>query len=210
MIGRVTICIAMAVCSVIPAFAQMSVAERLDDNRPLIAAWRSVSGGFPEGTLAGIRHALEHGVDMIDLHVQRTGDGRHIVFHDAYLNRMTDVQTVYPEGTPGGPSRAARGGRDYLGDYTLDDLRALSLLVDGAASEHPIPTLEEALDLIDGRALAVLTYRPSIARGWWHCWRRAKPGICSSTALTPTSCVTSPKRRAWQATRPSTDRGCRT
>jgi glycerophosphoryl diester phosphodiesterase len=123
----------------------------------LIAAFRSVGSGYPESSLAGIRYGLDRGVDLLELHVQITADGHHVVFHDAYLNRMTNVETVFPDGPEAGPGRAARGGRDYLADYTLDEIRQLRLLVDGEPGMHLVPTLAEALDLIAGRRLTLLS-----------------------------------------------------
>jgi glycerophosphoryl diester phosphodiesterase len=138
--------------------AQVTVEARLSsDPQPLIAAFRSVGSGYPESSLAGIRYGLDRGVDLLELHVQITADGHHVVFHDAYLNRMTNVETVFPDGPEAGPGRAARGGRDYLADYTLDEIRQLRLLVDGEPGMHLVPTLAEALDLIAGRRLTLLS-----------------------------------------------------
>lgn len=138
--------------------AQASVQDRLaNQQQPLIAPFRGVAGGFPESSIAGMREALSIGAGMIDIQVQITADGHHVVFHDQFLNRMTDVEAIFEHGAPGGPTREERAGRDYLSDYTLAELRQLHLLVDGTPSEHGIPTLEEALNLFEGEGLALLT-----------------------------------------------------
>ncbi|MDG4647283.1 glycerophosphodiester phosphodiesterase family protein [Roseibacterium sp. SDUM158017] len=159
--SRIMACLAMGVafasCGSF-ALAQASVQDRLAPGQgPVIAPFRGVAGGYPESSLAGMREALSIGAEMIDIQVQITADGHHVVFHDQFLNRMTDVEAVFEDGAPGGPTRTERAGRDYLSDYTLAELRQLRLLVDGTPSEQGIPTLGEALDLIAGESLAILT-----------------------------------------------------
>lgn len=84
-----------------------SVTARLGaDGAPLVIAHRSAEmGGTPENSLAWIGHAIERGVDMVHLNPQRTADGRYVLMHDPTLSRTTDVEQVFPEGPPGGPSR---------------------------------------------------------------------------------------------------------
>ncbi|WP_262879912.1 glycerophosphodiester phosphodiesterase [Roseicyclus sediminis] len=138
--------------------AQVGVQDRLGPGRPpVVAPFRGVAGGYPESSLAGMAEALSIGAGMIDIQVQVTADGHHVVFHDQFLNRMTDVETIHEQGPPGGPTRTERAGRDYLSDYALDEVHRLHLLVDGVPSEHGIPTLGEALDLVAGQSLVLLT-----------------------------------------------------
>ena len=138
--------------------AQVSVAQRLaEDRAALIAPHRSVRlGGFPENSLAGMEYAIDRGIDIIHINPQLTGDDRYVLMHDSTLNRTTDVETVFPDGPPDGPTRAARGGKDYVRDYALADIRRLRLTDGGDGGGHPVPTLEDALDLIDGRTLVRL------------------------------------------------------
>jgi len=138
--------------------AQVSVQEMLAPGQPpLIGPFRGVAGGYPESSLAGMAEALSIGAGIIDIQIQISADGQHVVFHDQFLNRMTDVEEVFAQGAPDGPTRDERAGRDYLSDYTLDELRQLHLLVEGVPSEHGIPTLDEALDLVEGNSLALLS-----------------------------------------------------
>lgn len=134
-----------------------SLAERLNaGGPPVVIAHRSAEmGGAPENSLAWIEHAIGRGVDMVHVNPQLTADGRYVLMHDPTLNRTTDVETVFPEGPPNGPTRAERGGRDYVGDYTLAEISALHL-TDSAGAAHPVPTLEAALDLARGRILVQL------------------------------------------------------
>ena len=94
-----------------------------------IIAHRGAKGYVPDNTLASFAKALEMGADGIELDVRMSLDGHLLVFHDEHTDRLT--------GTPGAVS-----------DMLLVDLR--KLYVD---FNHPIPTLEEVLDLVDARCL---------------------------------------------------------
>jgi glycerophosphoryl diester phosphodiesterase len=77
-----------------------------------------------ENTLASFASAVGHGADMIELDLQRTGDGAIVVVHDATLTRLWGVDRA-------------------VGDLELADLREL-----GHGGER-IPTLAEALRHVD-------------------------------------------------------------
>ena len=98
-------------------------------------AHRGAAGTRPELTRPAFERALEIGVDMIELDVQLTRDGRLVVLHDRQLGR-----TVAGEG----PVR----------ERTLAELQAL----DAGAWFHPswagatVPSLDEVLEWTAGRA----------------------------------------------------------
>jgi glycerophosphoryl diester phosphodiesterase len=52
-------------------------------------AHRGFSGDAPENTLAAFKKAIDLGVDMIELDVQLSKDGKVVVIHDDTLNRTT-------------------------------------------------------------------------------------------------------------------------
>jgi glycerophosphoryl diester phosphodiesterase len=57
---------------------------------PLVIAHRGGRGHWPENTLYAFRRAAELGVDVLEMDVRGTGDGRLVVFHDAEVDRLTD------------------------------------------------------------------------------------------------------------------------
>jgi glycerophosphoryl diester phosphodiesterase len=161
---RIIILMAIAVLPRV-AVAQVTVDTRLPDGDPAaIIAHRSAElGGLPENSLAWIDHAIARGIDGVHINPQLTADGAYVLMHDASLNRTTDVEQVFPEGPPGGPDRASRGGKDYVRDYTLDETRRLKLTDGTDGGTHRVPTLDEALALAEGRILVLLglkTYEP--------------------------------------------------
>ena len=88
-------------------------------------------GHAPENTLAGIRRALVMGCDGVEIDARLCADGVPVLFHDDQLDRTTNAI-----------------GR--IAERTLNELQR----VDAGDGEH-IPTLREALSLVDGRMLFV-------------------------------------------------------
>lgn len=140
------------------SLAQAIVEERLAEGQPpiVLAHRTAVFGDHPENTLAWLEAGIECGVDMLHINPQRTADGQYILMHDQTLNRTTNVESVYPEGAPGGPTREQRAGLDYVGDYTLEEIRRLQVTNAADGRAHPVPTLSEAIELVDGRTLLLL------------------------------------------------------
>ena len=92
-------------------------------------AHRGASGHKPENTLSAFSKALEIGVDAIELDVRVCGTGELVIMHDATLERTTN-------------------GNGIVADTTLEELRELD-----AGDGEQIPTLEEAIDLINKKVI---------------------------------------------------------
>ena len=96
-------------------------------------AHRGLHGkNVPENSLAAFSKAIEKGY-AIEFDVQMLTDGTLVIFHDESLARMT-------------------GNDGYLKYLHKEDLKALTLK---DTKEH-IPTLEQALELIDGKVPILL------------------------------------------------------
>jgi glycerophosphoryl diester phosphodiesterase len=81
----------------------------------------------PENTLRSFKKALELGVDAIEFDVRKTRDNHLVVIHDADVKRTTN-------------------GKGLVADLTLKEIKELS-----TEKGEKIPTLEEALDFLDGK-----------------------------------------------------------
>ena len=88
----------------------------------LVIAHRGASWDEPENSLAAFERAVAVGADYVELDVQCSRDGALVVFHDRDLDRLTPLR---------GPLR----------QRSLAELRAVG-----------VPTLEEALEVLRGRA----------------------------------------------------------
>lgn len=104
----------------------------------LVSAHRADWRHAPENSLPAIRHALALGVDIVEVDLRRTKDGHFVLLHDLTLDRTTT-------------------GKGPVSSHTLAELRALKLR-DGAGNPtaETLPTLEDALREIRGRALVNL------------------------------------------------------
>lgn len=105
----------------------------------LTIAHRGASAHAPENTLAALRTAIDLHCDLAEVDVQRTRDGVLVLVHDTGLGRTT-------------------GRRRAVGDVTYTELVGLDA---GSwfSSEHagePVPTLEQALDVLDGSGTGLL------------------------------------------------------
>jgi glycerophosphoryl diester phosphodiesterase len=107
-------------------------------NYTKIYGHRGSMGTMPENTLLSFRHALESGVDGIELDVQLTSDGHLVVIHDEKIDRTTN-------------------GKGYVKDFKLNEIKQFSAGVkfshlefynETTWSKELIPTLEEVLELI--------------------------------------------------------------
>ena len=112
-----------------------------------VIAHRGASGYAPEHTLAAYALAYGQGARWIEPDLVLTADGVPIALHDLTLDRTTNVAEAFPE-------RAREDGLHYAADFTTGELQRLAV-VERWAGRFPhaslrIPTLREALDLIDG------------------------------------------------------------
>jgi len=130
----------------------------------LVIAHRGASGYLPEHTLESKALAVAMGADFLEQDVLMTRDDALVVFHDLTLERMTDVESVFP-------GRARTDGSWYVIDFTLAELQTLRLhegthsTREGERAEYPgrfpphlghfrIHTLQEELEFIAGLRLS--------------------------------------------------------
>ncbi|MCP5119633.1 MAG: glycerophosphodiester phosphodiesterase family protein [bacterium] len=101
----------------------------------------------PENTVSAINKAIDMGIDLIEIDVRETADGHLVVVHDATVDRTTD-------------------GKGWVSKLTLDEIRALdagSWFSLGFKGEK-IPTFDEALEVMKGRALPDVDFKAGTPR----------------------------------------------
>ena len=125
---------------------------------PIVIAHRGASGYLPEHTLPAKALAHGMGADFLEQDVVGSRDGALLVFHDLYLDQLTDVAECFP-------GRARSDGLHYCIDFTLPELRELRVTErrrrNGPGARFPgrfpadtgtfrLHTLEEELEFIQG------------------------------------------------------------
>ena len=99
----------------------------MSSKNPVIIGHRGAKGHLAENTLPSISKAIELGVDGIEIDVFKCASGELVVFHDKTLEKLTN-------------------STGYIEELVLDSIRRIEVL-----NGYSIPTLEEVLDLINGR-----------------------------------------------------------
>ena len=138
--------------------------NKLSDHK-LVIAHRGASGYLPEHSLAAKAMAYAMDADYIEQDVVMTKDDYLVILHDPYLDRVTDVMTVFPK-----RSRNVFGQQRWLAiDFTLAEIQSLRMTESFSIDEktkklaltYPgrfplftstftISTLAEELELIQG------------------------------------------------------------
>jgi glycerophosphoryl diester phosphodiesterase len=98
-----------------PAFAKQTNAED-----KLVIAHRGASGYLPEHSIAAKAMAYAMGADYIEQDVVMSKDNQLLILHDHYLDRVTNVASVFPD-------RKRKNGRYYAIDFTLAEIRTLKM-----------------------------------------------------------------------------------
>jgi len=98
----------------------------------MIMGHRGAAALEPENTLLSIKKAIEIGVDAVEIDVHLSKDKEIIVIHDSTLDRTTN-------------------GTGPVSNYTLSELKKYD-----AGKGEIIPTLQDVMDLIDGKIKLVI------------------------------------------------------
>lgn len=93
----------------------------------LIIGHRGAPAHVPENTISSFRKAMEMNADMIELDISLCRSGELVVIHDERIDRTTN-------------------GKGYVWSYTLEELKKFDI-----EPGEKIPTLEEVMNLIDGK-----------------------------------------------------------
>ena len=109
--------------------------QNCDQTSVIVASHRGDWRNFPENSLEAIESAIQMGVDIIEIDLQRTKDGELILMHDATLNRTST-------------------GAGAIADTTLAYIQTLKLRNGcNIRTKHKVPTLREALLLAKDRVM---------------------------------------------------------
>lgn len=122
--------------------------------RKKVVAHRGASAYAPEHTIASYRLALEQGADFVEQDLAVTKDGVLICLHDPTLDRTTNVEELFPDRSST-VTWEGKTVRSWLAnDFTLEEIKRLDAgsWFDPKFSAERIPTFQEAIDLVKGKA----------------------------------------------------------
>ncbi len=95
----------------------------------LVVAHRGDWKHSVENSLPAIQNAIDMRVDVVEIDVRRTADGRLVLMHDATIDRTTN-------------------GQGKVAELTLDSIKKCRLkALDGSFTECQVPTLDEVFEL---------------------------------------------------------------
>lgn len=125
---------------------QAMLRDHSSDAPLMIAAHRAQWRVAPENSIAAIEAAIADGAEIIELDIRRTKDGHPVLMHDTTVDRTTN-------------------GTGAVADLTLAQIEELRLKkgLGGAQApltDHRVPTLEEAMAVLRGRAFI------NLDKGW--------------------------------------------
>ncbi|MES2765166.1 MAG: glycerophosphodiester phosphodiesterase family protein [Bacteroidota bacterium] len=117
--------------------------EFVQSDEVLVVAHRGSSGTAPENTLSSLNEALKAGAKMVEIDVQLTADKHAVVFHDSVLGRTTN-------------------GSGKIHNTFLKDVQQLDAgsWFGESYKNEKIPLLNEALELLKGRAYVNIEIKP--------------------------------------------------
>ncbi|MBA22030.1 MAG: glycerophosphodiester phosphodiesterase [Flavobacteriales bacterium] len=117
--------ISISVITIMTMLTTSSCAKK--DSKILTIGHRGAKGHVAENTIASIQKAMDLNVDAIEIDIFKCATGELVVFHDQTLEKLTD-------------------GKGFIEQMSLDSIKQFRVL-----GKEPIPTLNEVMDLIDGR-----------------------------------------------------------
>jgi glycerophosphoryl diester phosphodiesterase len=106
--------------------------EQLGKGEMLVCAHRGSHKEYPENSIGAIKDAMENSIDMVEIDIRETKDGKLVLMHDKTIDRTTN-------------------GSGNVSDFALQELKAFKLYNgNGVLTEEKIPTLKEVLSLTRG------------------------------------------------------------
>lgn len=123
-----------------------SIVSRLEDpdtRSVIVVAHRGDWRHSVENSLQAVQNAIDMQVDVVEIDVRKTADGRLVLMHDATIDRTTN-------------------GSGKVSELTLDSIRNCYLkAADSTLTDLRVPTLDEVFEISRDRIML------NIDKGYW-------------------------------------------
>lgn len=106
---------------------------------------RANTGKHPENTLEALKDAVQADADAIEIDVRLSSDGIPMVIHDSRLHRLT-------------------GHWDRVENMTAAKIKSLKVISEDEKTEGTIPTLVEAIELVNDKKELYVELKPGDTR----------------------------------------------
>lgn len=119
-----------------------------------LIAHRGASGYVPEHTVEAYRLAIQQGADYVEQDLSLSKDGVLICSHDPSLERVTNVEEIFPDRFTNYTARGKTFKRWFIEDFTLAEIKQL----DAGSWFNPkykglkVLTFDEAVEIVIGKA----------------------------------------------------------
>lgn len=106
----------------------------------MVAAHRAMHPNYPENSLAAIQENINLEVDILEIDVRESKDGRLVLMHDETIDRTTN-------------------GKGIVSDLDFSTLKSMKLIHNGEITLEHIPTFEELLKITKGQIMIDVDFK---------------------------------------------------
>jgi glycerophosphoryl diester phosphodiesterase len=148
------VALALAGVGVVFAADPVAIGTPAAPARTYLVAHRGASAYAPEHTAEAYRLALEQGADYVEQDVSLTRDGVLVCSHDPSLERVTDVEALFPDRFTEVTTAGRTTKHWFIEDFTLAEVKRLDAgsWFDPKFQGLKVLTFQEAIDQLKGKA----------------------------------------------------------
>lgn len=119
-----------------------------------LIAHRGASGYVPEHTIEAYRLAIKQGADYVEQDLSLSKDGVLICSHDPSLERVTNIEEVFPDRFTTYTANGKTFKRWFIEDFTVAEIKQLDAgsWFDPKYKGLKVLTFDEAVEIVKGKA----------------------------------------------------------
>lgn len=111
-----------------------------DPEHIMVAAHRAMHPKHPENSLAAVRENIDLGVDILEIDIRESKDGKLVLMHDETIDRTTN-------------------GKGKVSDLDFSTLKDVNLIHNEEITVEHIPTFEALLEIAKGKIMIDVDFK---------------------------------------------------